>query len=1286
MLWPRPSLALKTLLLVFLAALCLHFFFGNETSGLVENPEERIGSQASHPVTAAQGAEEKKSSEVTDLSTFTFATRWGGEKDPALAAFSKWATEYTNAAPAQKIEMLPRGIALAGERRANFKNLIRTHPKLALAQTVPALVRRELPQPILDQLEHRVTGQGDLLVLARAEPRNVASISRRAIIDSHNYEAFVYGDRASQKTSSNISLHGVAIDDDLAVSDSPLRVFEPGEHVPAEKPLAADSCPVSQQPTAPTLDGPRPNAVAAESGSRVYWMCHGKHVRAAADEINSDELQFTFQAYATTGPRSVLIMVVDFSDLPGASAQNSEIDTAFATTDKFLHESSYGDFNFSSHTITPVLRMPRTSSTYRDLGPGSGDSMLLNDARAAARTAGFNPDIFDFDVVSFTAIGFPFAGQGYVGAKGIWIQGPFSPAVFSHETGHNLGVWHANSWNSSESPISPNGFHEEYGNPFDVMGNSSTGFPNNQYSANFKRLIGWLSPDQIVVATNTQTIRLYAHDQNSRIPNRTYGITVPTGSIVDDEVEDYWIDFRQLLAPTYPATANGAILQWGNDSGTTSASRLIDTVHTSQDKSDAPLVEGQTFADLDNGLTVKTLSKSGAGADAYLDVEISLSAPPILELAEALDTPALTWTTSTPAWNGKRNISHDGVDAAVSAPIRDNGETYAETTITGPGILYFWWKISSEPEFDKLSFSVDNQEIADISGNVDWHKRGHKLSAGPHTVRWSYKKDAGSIRGADRAWFDEVTFVTTDEPPFINSQTLALSAGVGELAELTIHAIGSDPLTYQWHKLNENGEPVPIPDATQANLIIPVLQISDAGVYNCVLGNSAGSLTSTNIVLTVVRLVTLPDALDNETIQWSTSGDSPWRGQQEFTHDNSDAAQSGAVQHGQQSTLEAALQGPGTLTFWWKVSSEEFYDLLSLYIDGDLIEYHSGELDWTQKSIPIPNGLHKIRWTYSKDSDLSEGADAAWVDQVQFTAAINTAPEFTLEPAPQSVSLGGSALFTAQYIAAEPATFTWLKDGVPLTPRANLLGLNTPTVTITNIQSSDEGSYTLKIENAFGSATSDGAALNIVPLSIADALDQPTRAFVLGGHVPWIPQTAITHDMTDAARTGSIIDEHLTWIETRVEGPATVAFWWKASTELEYDFLSFEVDTDQRLKLSGQADWRRETVVLESGPRVLRWKFRKDRDTATGDDAGWLDQLEIVPTTILQPQITNITKDATGLTATIQTLPPTGEVILECSTNLATWTPYATNTITGPTLNIRRDLTNANEFLRVRLK
>ena len=81
------------------------------------------------------------------------------------------------------------------------------------------------------------------------------------------------------------------------------------------------------------------------------------------------------------------------------------------------------------------------------------------------------------------------------------------------------------------------------------------------------------------------------------------------------------------------------------------------------------------------------------------------------------------------------------------------------------------------------------------------------------------------------------------------------------------------------------------------------------------------------------------------------------------------------------------MTGPGTLSFWWKVSSESGYDFLRVMVDNTEAGKISGEVDWQQRELTFPAGAHTIRWCYSKDVSLSRGADAGWVDQVSFIAA-----------------------------------------------------------------------------------------------------------------------------------------------------------------------------------------------------------------------------------------------------------------------------------------------------------
>ena len=136
--------------------------------------------------------------------------------------------------------------------------------------------------------------------------------------------------------------------------------------------------------------------------------------------------------------------------------------------------------------------------------------------------------------------------------------------------------------------------------------------------------------------------------------------------------------------------------------------------------------------------------------------------------------------------------------------------------------------------------------------------------------------------------------------------------------------------------------------------------------------------------------IQLPVAIDNDTWPVTTGGNGNWSGQTANTHDGIDGAQSPAILDSQSAWMQSVISGPGTLSYWWKVSSESGFDYLKFYVDG--VEQAgvagiSGVVDWTQVSgINIPSGSHTIKWEYSKDSDISSGYDAAWLDQVLYTS------------------------------------------------------------------------------------------------------------------------------------------------------------------------------------------------------------------------------------------------------------------------------------------------------------
>lgn len=129
--------------------------------------------------------------------------------------------------------------------------------------------------------------------------------------------------------------------------------------------------------------------------------------------------------------------------------------------------------------------------------------------------------------------------------------------------------------------------------------------------------------------------------------------------------------------------------------------------------------------------------------------------------------------------------------------------------------------------------------------------------------------------------------------------------------------------------------------------------------------------------------LSLGGAVEAQAHTWSTSGTGqPWFGQQTFSHDTVDAAQSGSTPRNSQSTMTTKVIGPATLSFWWSASCRANSDALRFFIDGEEQASRSGAADWEEYSLELPEGEHTLAWTYSRGPLGPIGFDAAWVDSV----------------------------------------------------------------------------------------------------------------------------------------------------------------------------------------------------------------------------------------------------------------------------------------------------------------
>lgn len=72
------------------------------------------------------------------------------------------------------------------------------------------------------------------------------------------------------------------------------------------------------------------------------------------------------------------------------------------------------------------------------------------------------------------------------------------------------------------------------------------------------------------------------------------------------------------------------------------------------------------------------------------------------------------------------------------------------------GVLSFWWRVSSEKDWDYLKFYLDGVLVDKISGEVGWQEQKYNLNIGEHAIKFTYSKDYSGESGEDAGWIDEV--------------------------------------------------------------------------------------------------------------------------------------------------------------------------------------------------------------------------------------------------------------------------------------------------------------------------------------------------------------------------------------------------------------------------------------------------------------------------------------------------------------------------------------------------
>jgi hypothetical protein len=383
------------------------------------------------------------------------------------------------------------------------------------------------------------------------------------------------------------------------------------------------------------------------------------------------------------------------------------------------------------------------------------------------------------------------------------------------------------------------------------------------------------------------------------------------------------------------------------------------------------------------------------------------------------------------AWGRDSSGACAGTGSAGSGRITDDQSSslIMKASFVSAGKIIFCRKVSSEEDYDKLLFYIDDTLQASWSGEVAWGEKQYSVKAGEHLFRWTYKKDGSESEGADRGWIDNLILQGGRPiyPPLIavagNPLKIVLLPNTNGVKQLSIANQGGESLAYR------------------AVLKIP-------GSVNYVVDDS---FESGNIM----------------NPPWTTGGAAGWQAVTDTPTDGVYCVRSGNIANSFNSdlALTVSLSSPGYLSFCRKVSSESGYDYLRFYINNELKAEWSGQRAWQKFEYFLAKGDYTLRWSYVKDGSEAEGSDCCWLDAVKVS-------EIML-PADAWADLDGSATLTGSVAAGQQSLIPVNFDSTELTP-----GIYTGSVVI--------------VHNAAGNQTIVPLRLTVIDDTVPNRLPDPS--------------------------------------------------------------------------------------------------------------------------------------------------------------------------------------------------
>ncbi|MFO1449386.1 MAG: immunoglobulin domain-containing protein [Opitutaceae bacterium] len=365
---------------------------------------------------------------------------------------------------------------------------------------------------------------------------------------------------------------------------------------------------------------------------------------------------------------------------------------------------------------------------------------------------------------------------------------------------------------------------------------------------------------------------------------------------------------------------------------------------------------------------------------------------------------------------------------------------------------------------------------------------------------------------------------------------------VGSSRVFSVNVSGTAPFTYQWRKDGQD-----LPGATTANLVLANVQPSHAGLYTVSVSNFWGSVTSSNFRLTVLQ--NLPRGIPIITQQPElhiSGGGFAGMGTAVLQVVAVSATPMSYVWYKNGQRLPDGIMGSinlyiiGELGFtgrlrpnaagdyWVEISNDDglvLSDIVKVIYGSELsiIAPPLGQtvmaganvsftvlaegappltFAWRRNGLPVDRTGPILNLTNVQPGDAGDYTvtvtDATGsVTSPPATLVVNVpavAPVISVQPVSQMVMAGGPVVFSVTATGTAPLSYEWSKEGV------FLVGATVATLTLNSVQAGDAGTYSVRVNNSAGNATSNPVTLTVnQPVTAPVILTQPATQSVRVG-------------------------------------------------------------------------------------------------------------------------------------------------------------------------------------------